>query len=75
VGRGGIVRDGAVHRAVLGEVVAGLAAHGLVVTAVMRSPLTGADGNVEFLARAVASGAAGTPVTDAALDALVEVAA
>lgn len=67
VGRGGIVRDPVVHRAVLGEVVAGLAGHGLIVRAVMRSPLTGADGNVEFLALV---GKAGPPVTDAALDAV-----
>ncbi|MGZ4734244.1 MAG: TlyA family RNA methyltransferase [Acidimicrobiia bacterium] len=72
VGRGGIVRDPAVHRAVLAEVVAGLAAAGLVVVAMMRSPLTGADGNVEFLARAAT---AGTAVTAADLDDLVGVAA
>lgn len=72
VGRGGIVRDPAVHRAVLDEVVDGLAGHGLVVTAAMRSPLTGADGNVEFLARAARRETAPTPVGAAALDALAE---
>ncbi len=65
VGRGGIVRDPAVHRAVLGEVVLGLATAGLIVRAIMRSPLTGADGNVEFLARAAK---VGTVVDAAALD-------
>jgi 23S rRNA (cytidine1920-2'-O)/16S rRNA (cytidine1409-2'-O)-methyltransferase len=50
VGRGGIVRDPAVHAAVLAEVVAGLETAGLGVRAVMPSPLRGADGNVEFLA-------------------------
>jgi len=49
VGRGGIVRDPAVHAAVLHEVSAGLAASGLFVTAVVASPITGADGNREFL--------------------------
>jgi 23S rRNA (cytidine1920-2'-O)/16S rRNA (cytidine1409-2'-O)-methyltransferase len=74
VGRGGIVRDPAVHRAVLDEVVAGLAAHDLVVTAVIRSPLTGADGNVEFLARAARRGSpAATAVRAVELDALVPV--
>jgi 23S rRNA (cytidine1920-2'-O)/16S rRNA (cytidine1409-2'-O)-methyltransferase len=74
VGRGGIVRDPAVHRAVLDEVIEGLAAHDLVVTAVIRSPLTGADGNVEFLARAARRGApAATAVRAADLDALVPV--
>ena len=50
VGRGGVVRDAAVHAAVLREVLAfaadvGLAPHGLA-----RSPITGPAGNVEFLA-------------------------
>ena len=59
------MRDPAVHRAVLGEVVLGLAAAGLNVGGVMRSPLTGADGNVEFLARAAK---VGTVVSATALD-------
>ncbi|HUF85438.1 MAG TPA: TlyA family RNA methyltransferase [Acidimicrobiia bacterium] len=50
VGKGGIVRDPAVHRAVLHEVVTGLSAAGLSVRGVMPSPLRGADGNVEFFA-------------------------
>lgn len=50
VGKGGIVRDPAVRRAVLGEVVADLAAAGLGVRDVVASPITGADGNVEYLA-------------------------
>jgi 23S rRNA (cytidine1920-2'-O)/16S rRNA (cytidine1409-2'-O)-methyltransferase len=52
VGRRGIVRDPAVHAAVLREVVAGLDDAGLGVTAVVPSPLRGADGNVEFLVHA-----------------------
>jgi 23S rRNA (cytidine1920-2'-O)/16S rRNA (cytidine1409-2'-O)-methyltransferase len=51
VGKGGIVRDPDVHRAVLREVVLGLASSGLFVIDVMVSPLRGADGNVEFLVR------------------------
>lgn len=75
VGRGGIVRDPLVHRAVLAEVVEGLAQHGLTVTAVIRSPLTGADGNVEFLAHArpVATGV--RCLAPDAIDALIEAAA
>ena len=49
VGRGGVVRDPAVHAEVLHEVVAGLETAGLGVRAVVPSPLRGADGNVEFL--------------------------
>ena len=52
VGRKGIVRDPAVHAAVLREVVEGLASGGLGVDALVPSPLRGADGNVEFLAHA-----------------------
>ena len=62
VGRGGIVRDPATHAAVLEEVTAGLAAAGLFVTAVVPSPIHGADGNREFLARGDRSG----PPLDAA---------
>jgi 23S rRNA (cytidine1920-2'-O)/16S rRNA (cytidine1409-2'-O)-methyltransferase len=65
VGTGGVVRDPAVHRDVLGEVVADLDAAGLGVGAVIASPIRGAEGNVEFLARA-ARGAA--TVTAEALD-------
>jgi 23S rRNA (cytidine1920-2'-O)/16S rRNA (cytidine1409-2'-O)-methyltransferase len=53
VGRGGIVRDPDVHRAVLRAVGAGLGAHGIGVVDVMSSPLVGADGNVEFLAHGI----------------------
>jgi 23S rRNA (cytidine1920-2'-O)/16S rRNA (cytidine1409-2'-O)-methyltransferase len=52
VGRGGIVRDPAVHAAVLREVVAGLEERGLGVRALVASPLRGGDGNIEFLAHA-----------------------
>jgi 23S rRNA (cytidine1920-2'-O)/16S rRNA (cytidine1409-2'-O)-methyltransferase len=52
LGRGGIVRDPAVHAAVLAEVVAGLDAERLGVQQLVPSPLRGAEGNVEFLAYA-----------------------
>jgi 23S rRNA (cytidine1920-2'-O)/16S rRNA (cytidine1409-2'-O)-methyltransferase len=52
VGSGGIVRDAEVHRAVLDEVIAGLARAGLGVDGVMPSPIRGSGGNVEFLAHA-----------------------
>ncbi|GMU77346.1 MAG: TlyA family rRNA (cytidine-2'-O)-methyltransferase [Acidimicrobiia bacterium] len=60
VGRGGIVREPAVHAAVLGEVSDGLAAAGLLVTGIVASPIRGADGNREFLVRADRRG----PVVD-----------
>jgi 23S rRNA (cytidine1920-2'-O)/16S rRNA (cytidine1409-2'-O)-methyltransferase len=52
VGKGGIVREPAVHEAVLGEVMGALESHGLGVAALAVSRLRGAEGNVEFFARA-----------------------
>ncbi|MGC8486546.1 MAG: TlyA family RNA methyltransferase, partial [Candidatus Baltobacteraceae bacterium] len=49
LGRGGVVRDPAVHRAVLHEVVGSATALGLVPTALIASPLKGPAGNREFL--------------------------
>jgi len=68
IGKGGVVRDPAVHRAVMHEVRDGLRAAGLHVVDVMRSPLTGADGNVEFLVHCDARGPA---LDDEHLDAVV----
>ncbi len=48
VGRGGIVKDPALHVASLEKVVACLAEHDLGVLAVCDSPITGAKGNREF---------------------------
>lgn len=68
VGKGGIVRNRDVHRAVLREVRDGLRDAGLFVTDVMASPLRGHDGNVEFLVRCDTHGPA---VDDDRLDASV----
>ncbi|HMQ29778.1 MAG TPA: TlyA family RNA methyltransferase [Chloroflexaceae bacterium] len=50
VGKGGVVRDPAVHRAVLREVLAFADGLGLTPRGLTRSPITGPAGNVEFLA-------------------------
>lgn len=50
VPRGGVVRDPAVHRSVLLRVGRDAVAAGLLPVAVIASPVTGADGNREFLA-------------------------
>jgi 23S rRNA (cytidine1920-2'-O)/16S rRNA (cytidine1409-2'-O)-methyltransferase len=50
VGKGGIVKDPAVHRQVLTDLLGWAAAAGLGPAGLMRSPLKGAEGNVEFLA-------------------------
>lgn len=50
VGKGGVVRDPEVHRSVLERIAAWALEHGLAVRGLMRSPLKGPAGNVEFLA-------------------------
>jgi 23S rRNA (cytidine1920-2'-O)/16S rRNA (cytidine1409-2'-O)-methyltransferase len=51
----GVIRDPAVWRRVLGEVLIALQATGAAIMGAMVSPLTGADGNVEFLVHARAA--------------------
>ena len=51
VPRGGVVRDPGTHRGVLLALAQHAAGAGLVPTALIASPLAGADGNREFLAR------------------------
>jgi 23S rRNA (cytidine1920-2'-O)/16S rRNA (cytidine1409-2'-O)-methyltransferase len=50
VGKGGVVRDPAVHRQVLEGLTTWAEARGLVLTGLIRSPITGPAGNAEFLA-------------------------
>ncbi|MFQ5854096.1 MAG: TlyA family RNA methyltransferase [Anaerolineae bacterium] len=50
VGKGGIVRDSKVHRRVLLEILGFAEEQGLRVRGLIPSPVTGAQGNVEFLA-------------------------
>ncbi len=49
VGKGGVVRDPAVHKRVCDEVSAWLAGQGWRVEGVTPSPITGPEGNIEFL--------------------------
>ncbi len=49
VGKGGVVRDPAVHRRVLEEVLAAALGCGFTLHGLVRSPLLGPAGNVEFL--------------------------
>ncbi len=55
VGRGGLVTDPAVHVRVIDEVTAAAAAVGLSRMSVIESPITGAEGNREFLMHLVES--------------------
>lgn len=49
VGKGGVVRDEALHDRVCAEVRAWLTDDGWAVAGIVRSPITGPEGNVEFL--------------------------
>jgi len=53
VGKGGVVRDPAVHERVCAEVADWLGSIGWQVLGVTQSPITGPEGNVEFLIGAV----------------------
>jgi 23S rRNA (cytidine1920-2'-O)/16S rRNA (cytidine1409-2'-O)-methyltransferase len=71
VGKGGVVRDPAVHRAVLEEITAWAEAQGLGLRGLIRSPITGPAGNVEFLAHWVpgrASSGEIAPLIEACLE-------
>ena len=50
VGKGGVVRAPAVHRAVLQDLVGWAEAQGMGLQGLIRSPIAGPAGNVEFLA-------------------------
>ena len=56
VGKGGVVRDPAVHARVCDDVVAWLEASGWSVAGVTESPITGPVGNIEFLVAASRNG-------------------
>ncbi|MEA3013325.1 MAG: rRNA (cytidine1920-2-O)/16S rRNA (cytidine1409-2-O)-methyltransferase [Sphingomonadales bacterium] len=60
IGKGGVVRDPAVHARVREGVAAWLRGRGWRVEGVTASPITGPEGNVEFLIGAERAGAPGT---------------
>jgi 23S rRNA (cytidine1920-2'-O)/16S rRNA (cytidine1409-2'-O)-methyltransferase len=70
VGKGGIVRDAAVHREILRKVRDDISAAGLHAIAVVPSPLRGADGNIEFFyhCRKDVTGLVGDADLDRAVD-------
>jgi 23S rRNA (cytidine1920-2'-O)/16S rRNA (cytidine1409-2'-O)-methyltransferase len=52
VGKGGVVRDPAIHARVCDEVAEWVAGQGWRVAGVVQSPITGPEGNIEFLVAA-----------------------
>ncbi|MEP9361004.1 TlyA family RNA methyltransferase [Sphingomonas sp. KR3-1] len=65
VGKGGVVRDAAVHERVCREVEEWVAAQGWAVAGITTSPITGPEGNVEFL---IAATRTDTGTADQAVD-------
>lgn len=49
VGKGGVVRDPVIHARVCAEVSAWIEGHGWAVAGIEPSPITGPEGNIEFL--------------------------
>jgi 23S rRNA (cytidine1920-2'-O)/16S rRNA (cytidine1409-2'-O)-methyltransferase len=77
VGKGGIVRSAEVHGQVLRDVLSWASEHQLRTAGLIRSPITGAQGNVEFLAWlrpeiSVSATAEGYQELDTAISALLE---
>lgn len=71
VGKGGVVRDPAVHRRVLEDVLGAAQAEGYTVRGVAPSPLKGPAGNAEFLAWLVVGTDASAVDIEAAIAAAV----
>ncbi len=68
VGKKGVVRDAAVHAAVLEKFMNDAAVSGFTVENVTWSPVKGPEGNIEFLGHLVSSGEAGTVDIAAVVD-------
>jgi 23S rRNA (cytidine1920-2'-O)/16S rRNA (cytidine1409-2'-O)-methyltransferase len=64
----GVIRDPAVWRRVLEEVRAASVSQGAAMMEAMPSPITGAEGNVEFLVHCRAGAPSGSACSDGALD-------
>ncbi len=71
VGKKGVVRDPAVHEDVLREIVAFAPSFGWQVQALDFSPITGPEGNIEFLAKITKRAAQEEPCGDAMIRDLV----
>ena len=56
VGKKGVVKDAAIHFQVLQNVITEIGSLGLIARAVDFSPITGPEGNIEYLLLAVKNG-------------------
>ena len=71
VGKKGVVRDPALHEAVLADIVAFGPSFGWQVRALDYSPITGPEGNIEFLAKITPRQSDEEPCTPEVIHALV----
>ena len=71
VGKGGVVKDTAVHRQVLEDILGWSLENGLLPQAIIRSPIQGSDGNIEFLVH-LRRGVSQTSGVDQAIDSVLE---
>jgi 23S rRNA (cytidine1920-2'-O)/16S rRNA (cytidine1409-2'-O)-methyltransferase len=72
VGKKGVVRDPAVHRSVIREVLAYSREIGFFPEGLTFSPIKGPEGNIEYLAHLVQSGEAADTVIEERIDAVVD---
>ncbi len=72
VGKGGVVRDKAAHRQALRGVLEWAADHGLYLQGLIRSPITGPAGNIEFLAYLTTEPGQSQEIETAIADCLVQ---
>ena len=72
VGKGGVVRERRVHVRVLQEVLTFAAGQGFVVKNLIKSPLLGPAGNIEFLAWLAWDASASVPTAIPSFDELIE---
>jgi len=71
VGKKGVVRDPAVHRQVVEDVAAFVPSFGYVMSQVDFSPITGPEGNIEYVAELLPAGAAPAVVDSERIAAVV----
>jgi 23S rRNA (cytidine1920-2'-O)/16S rRNA (cytidine1409-2'-O)-methyltransferase len=71
VGKGGVVRDPALHKEVCARIAAWVAAQGFRVLGVVESPLKGPEGNTEFLVAAERGGPRRTALAHSPRDGVV----
>ena len=74
VGKKGVVRDPAVHRQVISDIAAFVDSFGYAMAQLDFSPITGPEGNIEYLAELLPAAAVNTPVDESRIAQVVNAA-